>query len=108
MNISMINLVHAHPVRWPNWTWYRPSPSITSFGVYAVHATTFDLFLIDRHRCVSATSCASWITSRFSALLLGFILGGMMEGKPARALSIFRFGPIWAFSGAARLPWASG
>nr|CAA74724.1 ammonia monooxygenase [Pseudomonas putida] len=58
---------------------------ITGIGVYAVHATTFDLFLmvgIGIFGYILRTSIS------LSPDLLGFILGGLMEQNLRRALSI--------------------
>src|SRR5690606_5405957 len=55
-------------------------------GVYAVHATTFDLFLM------IAIGIFGYLMRKMdfplSAILLGFILGGLMEQNLRRALSI--------------------
>lgn len=85
MNIPMINLF-TRILSVPNWTLVPAIAIITSIGVYAVHATTFDLFLM------IAIGIFGYIMRKLgfplSALLLGFILGGMMESNLRRALSI--------------------
>ncbi|QIB50963.1 MULTISPECIES: tripartite tricarboxylate transporter permease [Pseudomonas] len=85
MNIPMIN-VFTRILSVPNWTLVPAIAIITSIGVYAVHATTFDLFLM------IAIGVFGYILRKLdfplSALLLGFILGGMMESNLRRALSI--------------------
>src|SRR5450830_1870676 len=61
-------------------------PNITAIGVYAVHATTFDLFLM------IGIGIFGYILRKLdfplSPVLLGFILGGLMEQNLRRALSI--------------------
>ncbi|MEH6389099.1 MAG: tripartite tricarboxylate transporter permease [Pseudomonas profundi] len=85
MNIPMIN-VFTRILSVPNWTLVPAIAIITSIGVYAVHATTFDLFLM------IAIGVFGYVLRKLdfplSALLLGFILGGMMESNLRRALSI--------------------
>ena len=62
------------------------APIITAIGVYAVHATTFDLFLM------VGIGIFGYILRKLdfplSPILLGFILGGLMEQNLRRALSI--------------------
>ncbi|WP_022962121.1 tripartite tricarboxylate transporter permease [Halopseudomonas pelagia] len=94
MNIPMINLF-TRILSVPNWTLVPAIAIITSIGVYAVHATTFDLFLM------IAIGVFGYILRKLdfplSALLLGFILGGMMESNLRRALSISdgNLGILW-------------
>lgn len=94
MNIPMINLF-TRILSVPNWTLVPAIAIITSIGVYAVHATTFDLFLM------IAIGVFGYIMRKLnfplSALLLGFILGGMMESNLRRALSISNgdLGILW-------------
>ncbi|KAA0694151.1 tripartite tricarboxylate transporter permease [Halopseudomonas laoshanensis] len=95
MNIPMINLF-TRILSVPNWTLVPAIAIITSIGVYAVHATTFDLFLM------IAIGVFGYILRKLdfplSALLLGFILGGMMESNLRRALSISdgNLGILWS------------
>jgi len=60
--------------------------AVPSIGVYAVHATSFDLYLM------IAIGVAGYLLRKLdfplSAILLGFILGGLMEQSLRRALSI--------------------
>ena len=85
MNIPMIKLF-TRILSVPNWTLVPAIAIITSIGVYAVHATTFDLFLM------IAIGIFGYLLRKLdfplSALLLGFILGDMMESNLRRALSI--------------------
>ena len=85
MNIPMIK-VFTKILAVPYWALVPAIAIITSIGVYAVHATTFDLFLM------VAIGVAGYILRKLdfplSAILLGFILGGLMEQNLRRALSI--------------------
>lgn len=85
MNVPMIK-VFTRILAVPNWALVPAIAIITSIGVYAVHATTFDLFLM------VAIGVFGYVLRKLdfplSALLLGFILGGMMESNLRRALSI--------------------
>ncbi|MEL0167295.1 MAG: tripartite tricarboxylate transporter permease [Pseudomonadaceae bacterium] len=85
MNIPLIK-VFTRILSVPNWTLVPAIAIITSIGVYAVHATTFDLFLM------VAIGLFGYLLRKLdfplSALLLGFILGHMMESNLRRALSI--------------------
>ncbi|MFN3579807.1 MAG: tripartite tricarboxylate transporter permease [Pseudomonas sp.] len=95
MNIPMIN-IFTRILSVPNWTLVPAIAIITSIGVYAVHATTFDLFLM------IGIGVFGYILRKLdfplSALLLGFILGGMMESNLRRALSISdgNLGILWS------------
>lgn len=85
MNVPMIR-VFTRILAVPYWALVPAIAIITSIGVYAVHATTFDLFLM------IAIGVFGYILRKFdfplSAILLGFILGGLMEQNLRRALSI--------------------
>ncbi|WP_437879661.1 tripartite tricarboxylate transporter permease [Pseudomonas sp. LRF_L74] len=85
LNIPMIR-IFTRILNVPNWTLVPVIAIITSIGVYAVHATTFDLFLM------VAIGIFGYILRKLdfplSPLLLGFILGGLMEQNLRRALSI--------------------
>ncbi|WP_298050879.1 tripartite tricarboxylate transporter permease [uncultured Paenalcaligenes sp.] len=85
MNIPMIRLF-TKVLSVPNWTLVPAIAIISSIGVYAVHATTFDLFLM------VVIGIAGYFLRKMdiplSPLLLGFILGGLMEQNLRRALSI--------------------
>ncbi|MEJ6657026.1 MAG: tripartite tricarboxylate transporter permease [Pseudomonas sp.] len=85
MNIPMIKLF-TRILSVPNWTLVPAIAIITSIGVYAVHATTFDLFLM------IGIGVFGYILRKLdfplSGVLLGFILGGLMESNLRRALSI--------------------
>lgn len=85
MNVPMIK-VFTKILTVPYWALVPAIAIITSIGVYAVHATTFDLFLM------IGIGVAGYILRKMdfplSAILLGFILGGLMEQNLRRALSI--------------------
>jgi len=80
----------------PNWALVPLIAIITSIGVYAVHATTFDLLLM------VGIGVFGYVLRKLdfplSALLLGFVLGGLMEDNLRRALSISNgnLGILWA------------
>jgi len=85
INVPMIK-VFTKILAVPYWALVPAIAIITSIGVYAVHATAFDLFLM------IGIGVAGYILRKMdfplSAVLLGFILGGMMEQNLRRALSI--------------------
>ncbi|MBB4817365.1 putative tricarboxylic transport membrane protein [Pseudomonas alcaligenes] len=95
LNIPMIRLF-TRILNVPNWVLVPVIAIITSIGVYAVHATTFDLFLM------VAIGIFGYILRKLdfplSPLLLGFILGGLMEQNLRRALSISNgeLGILWS------------
>ncbi|OEC38717.1 tripartite tricarboxylate transporter TctA [Pseudomonas sp. 1D4] len=95
LNIPMIR-VFIRILAVPNWALVPVIAIITSIGVYAVHATTFDLFLM------VAIGIFGYILRKLdfplSPLLLGFILGGLMEQNLRRALSISNgeLGILWS------------
>ncbi len=85
INVPMIK-VFTKILAVPYWALVPAIAIITSIGVYAVHATTFDLFLM------IGIGVFGYILRKMdfplSAILLGFILGGLMEQNLRRALSI--------------------
>jgi len=85
MNIPLIK-VFTRILAVPYWALVPAIAIITSIGVYAVHATSFDLYLM------IAIGVAGYLLRKLdfplSAILLGFILGGLMEQSLRRALSI--------------------
>src|SRR5450830_446879 len=85
LNIPMIRLF-TRILAVPNWALVPVIAIITAIGVYAVHATTFDLFLM------IGIGILGYLLSKrdfpLSPVLLGFILGGLMEQNLRRALSI--------------------
>ncbi|UCJ14924.1 tripartite tricarboxylate transporter permease [Pseudomonas sp. MM211] len=85
MNVPMIK-VFTKILAVPYWALVPAIAIITSIGVYAVHATAFDLYLM------IGIGVAGYILRKMdfplSAILLGFILGGLMEQNLRRALSL--------------------
>ena len=96
LNIPMIR-IFTRILAVPNWALVPVIAIITAIGVYAVHATTFDLFLM------VGIGIFGYILRKLdfplSPILLGFILGGLMEQNLRRALSIS--------NGALEILWAS-
>lgn len=85
LNIPMVR-IFTRILEVPNWALVPGIAIISAIGVYAVHATTFDLFLM------VAIGVLGYAMRKLdfplSPLLLGFILGGLMEQNLRRALSI--------------------
>lgn len=97
LNVPMVK-VFTRILAAPNWALAPAIVIITGIGVYAVHATTFDLLLM------VAVGILGYFLRKLdfplSPLLLGFILGGHMEENLRRALSIS--------SGELEILWKSG
>lgn len=97
LNVPMVR-VFTRILSVPNWALVPGIAIITAIGVYAVHATTFDLFLM------VAIGILGYLLRKLdfplSPLLLGFILGGLMEQNLRRALSISNgeLGILWSSS----------
>jgi putative tricarboxylic transport membrane protein len=70
----------------PNWLLVPGIVAVSSLGVYAVHATTFDLVLMSGLGFVAYLLRKQGIP--MAPLILGFVLGDMMEQNLRRALSI--------------------
>ena len=85
MNIPMIN-VFARMLTIPLWFLVPTIAAISAVGVYAVHSTTFDLLLM------VGLGVFGYILRKMdfpmSPLILGFVLGEMLEQNLRRALSI--------------------
>ncbi len=85
INIPMVGLF-TKVLRLPNWMLVPGILAVSAVGVYAVHATTFDLLLM------TALGIAGWLLRKqgvpMAPLILGFVLGDMMEQNLRRALSI--------------------
>ena len=85
MNIPMINLF-ARMLTIPLWFLVPTIAAISAVGVYAVHSTTFDLLLM------VGLGIFGYILRKMdfpmSPLILGFVLGEMLEQNLRRALSI--------------------
>jgi putative tricarboxylic transport membrane protein len=94
MNIPMIGLF-TKMLQVPNWLLVPGIAAISLVGVYAVHGTTFDLVLM------TALGVGGYALRKMdfpmSPLILGFVLGDMMEQNLRRALSISDGGPAILF-----------
>ncbi|MBG4761408.1 tripartite tricarboxylate transporter permease [Pseudomonas aeruginosa] len=95
LNVPMVR-VFTRILAVPNWALVPAIAIITGIGVYGVHATTFALFLM------VGIGVLGYILRKLdfplSPLLLGFILGGLMEQNLRRALSISNgeLGILWS------------
>ncbi len=85
INIPLVG-VFTKVLQIPNWLLVPAILAISSVGVYAVHATTFDLVLM------TVLGVAGYLLRKqaipMAPLILGFVLGDMMEQNLRRALSI--------------------
>lgn len=85
LNIPLVG-VFAKMLTVPMWGLVPGIAAISTVGVYAVHATGFDLVL------TMALGVAGYVLRKLefpmSALILGFVLGEMLEQNLRRALSI--------------------
>jgi putative tricarboxylic transport membrane protein len=85
MNIPMIGLF-TRMLAVPNWLLVPGILAISTVGVYAVHATTFDLVLM------AVLGILGYLLRKcdvpMAPLILGFVLGDLMEQNLRRALSI--------------------
>ena len=85
MNIPLVGLF-SRMLAVPNWVLVPAITVISMVGVYSVHSTTFDLVLM------VGLGVFGYLLRKLdfplSALILGFVLGEMMEDNLRRALSI--------------------
>lgn len=85
LNIPLVG-VFTKVLSVPNWLLVPGIVAVSSVGVYAVHATTFDLVLM------TGLGFAAYLLRKLgipmAPLILGFVLGDMMEQNLRRALSI--------------------
>jgi putative tricarboxylic transport membrane protein len=85
MNIPMVGFF-AKMLHLPQWILVPGIVAISFVGVYAVHATTFDLVLM------TALGVFAFVLRKLgfpmAPLILGFVLGDMMEQNLRRALAI--------------------
>ena len=85
MNIPMVGLF-TRVLRLPNWMLVPAIVAISTVGVYSVHATTFDLGLM------AGLGLGGYLLRKqgvpMAPLILGFVLGDLMEQNLRRALSI--------------------
>jgi putative tricarboxylic transport membrane protein len=85
MNIPMVGLF-TRILKVPNWMLVPGIIAVSTVGVYAVHATTFDLTMM------AALGVLGYLLRKcdvpMAPLILGFVLGDLMEQNLRRALSI--------------------
>jgi len=85
INIPMVR-VFTKVLQLPNWALVPGILAVSAVGVYSVHATTFDLMLM------SGLGIAGYLLRKqgmpMAPLILGFVLGDLMEQNLRRALSI--------------------
>jgi len=85
MNIPLVG-VFARLLLVPNWLLVPGILAISAVGVYAIHATTFDLILMGVLGIVGYLLRKTGVP--MAPLILGFVLGDLMEQNLRRALSI--------------------
>lgn len=85
LNIPLVG-VFTKVLNVPNWLLVPAIVAVSSVGVYAVHATTFDLVLMTILGLVAYFLRKQGVP--MAPLILGFVLGDMMEQNLRRALSI--------------------
>lgn len=85
LNIPLVG-VFTKVLSVPNWLLVPGIVAVSSVGVYAVHATTFDLVLMTLMGFVAYLLRKQGVP--MAPLILGFVLGDMMEQNLRRALSI--------------------
>jgi putative tricarboxylic transport membrane protein len=85
LNIPLVG-VFTKVLSVPNWLLVPGIVAVSSVGVYAVHATTFDLVLMTGLGFVAYLLRKQGVP--MAPLILGFVLGDMMEQNLRRALSI--------------------
>ena len=94
INIPLVG-VFSRLLATPNWLLVPAILSVSAVGVYSVHATTFDLMLMAVAGVVGYLLRKQGIP--MAPLILGFVLGDMMEQNLRRALSITNgeLGILW-------------
>lgn len=85
MNIPLVG-VFIKVLSVPNWLLVPGIVAVSSVGVYALHATTFDLVLMTILGFVAYALRKQGVP--MAPLILGFVLGDLMEQNLRRALSI--------------------
>ena len=85
INIPLVG-IFARLLLVPNWLLVPGILAISAVGVYSVHATTFDLLLMGVLGIVGFALRKAGIP--MAPLILGFVLGDLMEQNLRRALSI--------------------
>ena len=97
MNIPLIGLFTRMPTI-PRWFLVPAIAAVSAVGVYAVHSTTFDAGVDGAARRAGLHSAQMHFP--MSPLILGFVLGEMLEQNLRRALSISNgnMGILWESS----------
>jgi putative tricarboxylic transport membrane protein len=85
INIPLVG-VFTKVLQVPNWVLVPGILAVSTVGVYAVHATTFDLVLMAVLGVIGYLLRKQGVP--MAPLILGFVLGDMMEQNLRRALSI--------------------
>jgi putative tricarboxylic transport membrane protein len=85
INIPLVG-VFTRILQVPNWMLVPGILAVSAVGVYSVHATTFDLVLMAVLGVVGYLLRKKGVP--MAPLILGFVLGDMMEQNLRRALSI--------------------
>ena len=85
INIPLVGLF-TKILRVPNWMLVPGILSVSAVGVYSVHATTFDLVLMAVLGVIGYLLRKQGVP--MAPLILGFVLGDLMEQNLRRALSI--------------------
>lgn len=85
INIPLVG-VFIRILKMPHWVLVPGILAVSAVGVYSVHATTFDLLLMAGFGVVGFLLRKQGVP--MAPLILGFVLGDMMEQNLRRALSI--------------------
>lgn len=85
INIPLVG-VFTRLLQTPNWLLVPGILAVSAVGVYSVHATTFDLVMMAAFGVVGYLLRKQGVP--MAPLILGFVLGDMMEQNLRRALSI--------------------
>ncbi|MFV0681295.1 tripartite tricarboxylate transporter permease [Ottowia sp.] len=85
INIPLVG-VFARLLQTPNWILVPGILAVSAVGVYSVHATTFDLMLMSVFGVLAYLLRKQGVP--MAPLILGFVLGDMMEQNLRRALSM--------------------
>lgn len=85
INIPLVG-VFTRLLQTPNWLLVPGILAVSAVGVYSVHATTFDLVMMAVFGVVGYLLRKQGVP--MAPLILGFVLGDMMEQNLRRALSI--------------------
>lgn len=85
INIPLVG-VFTRLLQTPNWLLVPGILAVSAVGVYSVHATTFDLAMMAVFGVVGYLLRKQGVP--MAPLILGFVLGDMMEQNLRRALSI--------------------